>query len=207
MIFKIGFFLLLLFAAKTNQVFGFFEDEKKIKEEIDSTKVFQLEEISITATRYENSVFNLGNNVLVINPLEIQKRNLSTTSDALNDFSSVFVQKTNYGGGSPIIRGLIGNNILMLIDGIRLNNSTYRYGPNQYLNTVDPSLIDKIEVVHGPNSVLYGSDALGGVINIITKDAKNIQGGIYSFTRTASADYSFYQNLNYKFSITNTDGQ
>jgi len=59
--------------------------------------------------------------------------------------------------------------VLILVNGVRLNNSTFRFGPNQYLATIDPSSIDRIEVVRGPGSVLYGSDALGGVINIITR--------------------------------------
>ena len=82
--------------------------------------------------------------------------------------TGVFVQKTNHGGGSPIIRGLVGNHVLVLVDGVRLNNATFRYGPNQYLATVDPYPIERIEVVRGLGSVPYGSDALGGVINIIT---------------------------------------
>ena len=81
----------------------------------------------------------------------------------------VYIQKTNLGGGSPFIRGLTGKQVLVLVDGIRLNNSFYRFGPHQYLNTIDPNSIERIEVVRGPGSVLYGSDALGGVVNIITK--------------------------------------
>lgn len=77
----------------------------------------------------------------------------------------VFVQKTNHGGGSKFIRGLTGNQTL-LFDGIRLNNSIYRYGPNQYLNTVDVFIIDRMEVAKGISSVQYGSDGLGGALQI-----------------------------------------
>lgn len=84
--------------------------------------------------------------------------------------NGVFIQKTNHGGGSAIIRGLMGNQSLILIDGIRLNNSTFRYGPNQYLNTIDPFLIDHIEIAKGTGSVQYGSDAMGGVIHILSRD-------------------------------------
>lgn len=93
-----------------------------------------------------------------------------TVPESLNIIPGVFVQKTNHGGGSPFIRGLTGNQTLILVDGIRLNNSTFRYGPNQYLNTIDPFSVNKIEVLRGSGSVQYGSDAMGGVIQIFTKD-------------------------------------
>ena len=93
-----------------------------------------------------------------------------TTPEALQGMAGVFVQKTNHGGGSPFVRGLTGNQVLMLVDGIRLNNSTFRYGPNQYLNTIDPYSIDRIEVAKGTGSVQYGSDAMGGVIQVFTKE-------------------------------------
>ena len=93
-----------------------------------------------------------------------------TTPEALMGSSGVFIQKTNHGGGSPFIRGLTGNQTLILVDGIRLNNSTFRYGPNQYLNTIDMFTIDKIEVAKGIGAIEYGSDAMGGVINLSTKE-------------------------------------
>lgn len=71
--------------------------------------------------------------------------------------------------GSALIRGLGSNQILILVDGIRLNHATYRLGNHQYLTTVDDNMLAQIEVVRGPNSVLYGSDALGGTINLITR--------------------------------------
>nr|WP_315175162.1 TonB-dependent receptor [uncultured Flavobacterium sp.] len=93
-----------------------------------------------------------------------------STPEALSAIPGVFVQKTNHGGGSPYIRGLTGNQTLLLVDGIRLNNSTFRYGPNQYLNTIDPFTIHKMEVLKGSGSVQYGSDALGGVVQVLTKE-------------------------------------
>ena len=66
------------------------------------------------------------------------------------------------------MRGLVGNHVLVLVDGIRLNNATFRYGPNQYLATIDPFSVDRLEVVRGSGSVLYGSDALGGVVSVLT---------------------------------------
>lgn len=105
-----------------------------------------------------------------INNKEITATAFRTTPEALMGASGVFVQKTNHGGGSAFIRGLTGNQTLILIDGIRLNNATYRYGPNQYLNTIDLFSLDKIEVAKGTGSVAYGSDAMGGTILLQTKE-------------------------------------
>jgi outer membrane receptor protein involved in Fe transport len=87
-----------------------------------------------------------------------------TTPELLMHQTGVMVQKTNHGGGSPTLRGLQGNQTLMMVDGIRLNNSIFRYGPNQYLNTVDAFGLDQMEVLFGNGAVQYGSDAMGGVI-------------------------------------------
>lgn len=83
--------------------------------------------------------------------------------------AGVWVQETNLGGGAPVINGMIGNRILVLVDGIRLNDSTTRNGPNQSLNSIDPRIVERIEVLRGPSSVLYGSDAIGGAILVWTK--------------------------------------
>jgi outer membrane receptor protein involved in Fe transport len=79
------------------------------------------------------------------------------------------MQETNLGGGSAFIRGLTGNQIVIVVDGVRLNDATTRFGPNQILNTIDPYIIDSVEIIRGPASVLYGSDAIGGVILINTR--------------------------------------
>lgn len=90
------------------------------------------------------------------------------TPEALSTISGVFMQRTNQGGGSAFVRGLTGNQTLLVLDGIRFNNSTFRYGPNQYLNTIDPFNLDKVEVLKGTGSVQYGSDALTGAIQLFT---------------------------------------
>lgn len=90
-----------------------------------------------------------------------------TTPDALCGLPSVMAQKTAYGQGSPYLRGFTGFRTLALIDGVRLNNSVFRDGPNQYWNTIDPFAVARDEVAMGPGSVLYGSDAVGGTLNAI----------------------------------------
>ena len=101
---------------------------------------------------------------------QIIEKGARTTPEALMGVSGVFIQKTNHGGGSAFIRGLTGNQTLIVLDGIRLNNAIYRYGPNQYLNTIDMFTVDKIDVLKGIGSVEYGSDAMGGVIHVKTKE-------------------------------------
>ncbi|MEQ1585373.1 MAG: TonB-dependent receptor, partial [Cyclobacteriaceae bacterium] len=112
---------------------------------------------------------DVSQSVTVVTHEQLLQNAPRTTPEALMNQSGVWVQKTNHGGGSPIIRGLVGNQVLLLVDGIRLNNSTYRYGPNQYLNTIDPGVIERMEAIRGSGSVLYGSDALGGVVQVISK--------------------------------------
>jgi outer membrane receptor protein involved in Fe transport len=99
---------------------------------------------------------------------ELSRRPARSTPEALLEEEGLFVQRTNHAGGHPIIRGLLGHQVLILVDGVRLNNAVTRAGPNQYLNTVDPFLVERLEVVRGPSSVLYGSDAIGGVVNVLT---------------------------------------
>ncbi len=126
-------------------------------------------EFVVTARRIETDDFSSPEAITVLNTKSLAQESARSVPEALEGATGVFVQKTNHGGGSPFIRGFTGNQNLLMIDGIRLNNATYRYGPNQYLNTLTPQIIDKIEVVRGAGSVLYGSDALGGVVNLLTK--------------------------------------
>ncbi len=131
--------------------------------------VLDLEDVVVTASRAERDVVDVPESVSLVSSREIRERNSKTSAEALREEPGVFVQKTNHGGGSAIIRGLSSNQILLLVDGIRLNNSIYRLGNHQYLTTVDNQMIERMEVVRGPTSVLYGSDALGGTINLITR--------------------------------------
>jgi len=129
-----------------------------------------LNAVVITATRSQALAFDLPYATESISAQQISRNLYRTMPEALRDLPAVMVQKTSHGQGSPYIRGFTGFHNLLLIDGIRLNNSVFRNGPNQYWNTVDPFTIDRLEVIKGPNSVLYGSDAIGGTINAITKN-------------------------------------
>lgn len=125
--------------------------------------------VTITAQRYEIEALNSPQALSIFDLSDLLENNPRSTPEAMIGVPGIWMQKTNHGGGSPFIRGLTGNQTLLLVDGIRLNNSTYRYGPNQYLNTVDPLSLNRIEVVRGSGSVQYGSDALGGAAQLITQ--------------------------------------
>jgi iron complex outermembrane receptor protein/hemoglobin/transferrin/lactoferrin receptor protein len=98
---------------------------------------------------------------------DLERRQPRSAPDALRYEPGVFVQQTAHGQGSAFIRGLTGQQTLLLFDGIRLNNSTFRQGPNQYFFTVDSRTIEAVEIVRGGSSTRFGSDALGGTIQAL----------------------------------------
>jgi hemoglobin/transferrin/lactoferrin receptor protein len=140
-----------------------------------------------SAALRDEPVFQSPRSVSVVDRVDLLERASRSVPEALNEEAGVFVQRTNHGGGSPIIRGQFGNRILLLVDGIRLNNSSFRQGTNQYLNTIDPLVLDRLEVVRGPGSALYGSDAIGGLINVLTERPRLTGEGAYGGVRVVSA--------------------
>lgn len=103
---------------------------------------------------------------------QIALTNSQTSADILRDHANVFVQKSQMGGGSPIIRGFEANRVLLVLDGVRMNNAIYRNGHLQNSISVDASILERAEVIYGPGSLIYGSDALGGVVHYRTRDPK-----------------------------------
>ncbi len=156
----------------------------------------QLNQQTVTTTqRTETPDFIRPEMTTVITTRDLRQRAPRTVPEALVGATGVFLQKTNHGGGSPFVRGLTGQQTLLLVDGIRLNNATFRSGPNQYLNTIDPQSISQIEVVRTSGSVAYGSDAIGGVVNVLTKtpqfaDQAGFSGGIFTKAMTQNMEYS-----------------
>lgn len=133
----------------------------------DTTKIT---EVVITALRDKTERFTTPEAIQVLGEKRLTRLQARTAPEALLRTASVWVQKTTHGGGSPFVRGLTGNQTLLLVDGIRLNNATFRFGPNQYFNTLDLLSLDKIEVLHGSGSVQYGSDAFGGTIQVVSRE-------------------------------------
>ncbi|MEM7145085.1 MAG: TonB-dependent receptor [Verrucomicrobiota bacterium] len=136
--------------------------------------VLQLDPVIVTATRTEEPALDTPYSVAVLDQNILWDRMVRSLPEALERIPGVFVQKTAHGQGSPFIRGFTGFRNLVLIDGIRLNNSIFREGPNQYWNTIDPLAVERLELVKGQGSVLYGSDAIGGTLQIFSKGPQSI---------------------------------
>lgn len=152
------------------------------------------EEIQVTATRLPSAASAVPMAVEIVDEEAIRRHAPEVLPDALRGEPSVHLQLTTPGQGSPFVRGLTGSSILNLVDGMRLNHAIYRNSPNPYLALVDPWLVQRIEILRGPASVLYGSDAMGGVIQVLSRrpvfggDERDARGRIAS--RFASADLS-----------------
>ena len=129
-----------------------------------------VEEVVVSASKFNEKRKDLAQKVQVISKQELALMNQSSTADVLANSGNVFVQKSQLGGGSPIIRGFETNKVLMVVDGVRMNNAIYRGGHLQNVITLDNGIMDRVEVVFGPGSVVYGSDAIGGVMHFTTKN-------------------------------------
>ena len=129
-----------------------------------------LTEVSVSATRFAENTSKIPQQIQVLNAKKIQFINQQTTAELLTHTGNVLVQKSQLGGGSPLIRGFEANKVLIVVDGVRMNNAIFRGGHLQNVLTMDNTILDKMEILFGPSSVMYGSDALGGVMSFYTKN-------------------------------------
>ncbi len=123
-----------------------------------------------TKTRAPSNEFVSERATTSVGEEAIARKQATSITDALESEVGIFTQSTNRGAGTLLLRGLVGPENLIYVDGVRFNQSTFRTGPNQYLNTFDPSALERIEVVRGPGSVLFGGGAMGGVVHLIPRD-------------------------------------
>ncbi|MEM9830093.1 MAG: TonB-dependent receptor [Bacteroidota bacterium] len=141
--------------------------------------IVQLDEAVVLVNRWEQQPEKIPQQIISVRPEDIQFLNPGTAADALEQTGEVFVQRSQLGGGSPIIRGFAANSVLIVVDGIRMNNAIFRSGNLQNVVSIDPALIGEAEVIFGPGSVIYGSDALGGVMDFHTyRPSFNLSDGI-----------------------------
>jgi hemoglobin/transferrin/lactoferrin receptor protein len=156
-------------------------------------KEISLDEVVISASNFAEKKKNIAQKIDVITAKTIAQINAQNTGDLLINTGKIFVQKSQQGGSSPVLRGFEASRVLLVIDGVRMNNAIYRSGHLQNVMTSDQNSLSRVEVMYGPSSTIYGSDALGGIVQLITKspilsaDKKFLTSGT-AFTRYSSVN-------------------
>ena len=170
--------------------------------------VIRLNEITVAVSKWKSNSSDVPNKIITQNALVIDFENPQTSADLLGASGEVFIQKSQLGGGSPMIRGFSANRVLLVFNGIRMNNAIYRSGNLQNVISIDPSIVENVETILGPGTIIYGSDALGGVMNFTTKRAKlstldSCEVHANAFVRYSSANNEQSQGANVMFSNSN----
>tara|TARA_R110002020_G_scaffold303939_2_gene519455 strand:+ start:71388 stop:73793 length:2406 start_codon:yes stop_codon:yes gene_type:complete len=151
----------------------------------------ELNEVVLSVAKFKQQLQEIAQQVVTFSPEEVEFYNPQTAADLLESTGEVFVQKSQLGGGSPMIRGFSTNRLLINVDGVRMNTAIFRSGNLQNVINIDPLAIERAEVILGPGSVVYGSDAIGGVMNFYTKTPQfAFQQEEQVFTGNAIARYS-----------------
>ena len=159
-----------------------------------SPKATSLNEVVISASKFEQNKKEVPQNIISINSKDVQLSNPQTSADLLSNSGRVFVQKSQLGGGSPMIRGFSTNRLLITIDGVRLNNAIFRGGNVQNVLSINPFNVEKTEVILGSGSVIYGSDAIGGVMNFYTTTPKLSESTTPNLTARSTVRYASANN-------------
>lgn len=167
------------------------------------TTATELSEVVIS-NKVPKKYTQLPNQVEVITAKQIDFQNFQSTAEMLSNSGALFVQKSQQGGGSPVIRGFEASRVLLTVDGVRMNNLIFRSGHLQNVITVDENMLENVGVFYGPSSTLFGSDALGGTVAMTTKSAKflnetskKFSGGINTRYGSVNEEKSVAFHLNY----------
>ena len=155
-----------------------------------SPKSTNLNEIVISASKFEQTRKEVPQKIISINSQDIQRSSPQTSADLLANSGGVFVQKSQLGGGSPMIRGFSTNRVLITVDGVRLNNAIFRGGNIQNVISINPFNVQNTEVILGAGSVIYGSDAIGGVMNFYTTTPEFSKGDMPEVSTKSNLRYS-----------------
>ncbi len=159
-----------------------------------SPKATSLNEVVISASKFAQSKKEVPQNIISISSKDVQLSNPQTSADLLSNSGRVFVQKSQLGGGSPLIRGFSTNRLLITVDGVRLNTAIFRGGNVQNVISINPFNVENTEVILGSGSVIYGSDAIGGVMNFYTTTPKLSESNTPNFTARSTVRYASANN-------------
>ncbi len=167
-------------------------------------KTVELEEVIFAINKWEQKLNEVPNKITKITQTQILRNNPQTAADLLAQTGAVFVQKSQLGGGSPMIRGFATNRVLLVVDGVRMNNAIYRSGNLQNVISIDALSTQTAEVIFGPGSLIYGSDAIGGVMDFHTLEAslsknkkKLIKGNALARYSTANKEKTVHADFNF----------
>ena len=168
--------------------------------------VLNLDEVVVSATRWRESTREMAAQVTALAPRAVTLQNPQTAADLLGLTDKVFIQKSQQGGGSPMIRGFATNRLLYSVDGVRMNNAIFRGGNLQNVISLDPFAMERTEVFFGPGSVIYGSDAIGGVMSfqtlqpqLATGEKPYISGGATARMASANNERTAHADVNVGF--------
>ncbi|MEP6261374.1 MAG: TonB-dependent receptor [Gillisia sp.] len=165
----------------------------------------RLEEVVLSVSRFKQKSSEVPQKTISVKPEDIAFQNPQTSADLLQSTGKIFIQKSQLGGGSPMIRGFSTNRLLITVDGVRMNNAIFRSGNIQNIISIDPLAVNQTEVILGPGSVIYGSDAIGGVMNFYTLKPvfsykeERITGNIFSRYSTANEEKTTHADVNFGF--------
>ncbi|MBN1388744.1 MAG: TonB-dependent receptor [Bacteroidales bacterium] len=166
-------------------------------------KTFEIDEFVVSANRWEQNKDEVPNKITPIRMAQVEFANPQTAADLLGTSGEVYVQKSQLGGGSPMIRGFATHRILLVVDGVRMNNAIFREGNLQNVIALDPNIIENSEIIFGPGAVVYGSDAIGGVMDfhskkayLSTSDKINLKANALARTSTANKEKTAHLDFN-----------
>lgn len=158
-------------------------------------KAISIDPFTIVGDHDKDKAISTTTTIDKIKPKEVQFNNPQTSADMLELSGGVYIQKSQMGGGSPVLRGFEANRVLLVVDGVRMNNAIYRSGHLQNAITIDPSILEQTDIIYGSNSVIYGSDALGGVVDFKTKKPQ-FRSEIDTINNNSANAYARYATAN-----------
>jgi hemoglobin/transferrin/lactoferrin receptor protein len=163
-----------------------------------------LDDVIVTANRWEEEKRNVPFKIEKLNLKDVSFLNPQTSADLLENSGYAYVQKSQLAGGSPQLRGFATNRVMLVVDGVRMNNAIYRAGNLQNVISLDANSLEGAEILFGPGAVMYGSDAIGGVMDFRTKEARfsnskenQVTGNL--FARYSKANNEWTKHVNFSF--------
>jgi len=180
---------------------------KSMKFKVEIVEIdISLDEVIVSSNRWEDNKIEAPSRVEKLDMKEVAFQNPQTTADLLGTSGYAFIQKSQLGGGSPMLRGMATNRVLLVVDGVRMNNAIFRAGNLQNVISLDANALESTEILFGPGSVMYGSDAIGGVMDFRTlvpkfSDTTKLITFGNAFVRTSTANSEKSEHLDFNIGL------